>query len=285
MDLNVRIEKALPPIVPEAISFETGALRRDLDVLGIVAYEHHGREFSLHDRGALTCFYEDLLLGRALPLTFATTGIHDVDTLTAIALFLHRDLATHPATTSFVYSVDFIHRFGLPALAHVPEDLARFVSVMREYFPEKGLSQRELGSRITTAVGWVRDYIQEERYPTLGAVPDATIRILDIGTNGFVLAETDGSIIDGWVELFRGGYLRGVIIKLGDNDRHQIQVAKKSFFIPLDLDAAGRILNQMETAMGELPEWRSSSDGLWLEGPRDGTLLLVQDIVQVLIRV
>jgi hypothetical protein len=283
MDLKVRIEKGLPPIVPGAISFETGASRANLDVPDVVAYEHHGKDFTIFDRGALPAFYEDLLLGRAMPVVFATPSIQDIDTLLAIALFLHRDLATHPATTSFVYTVDFVHRHGLPALAHIDADLARFLSALRTHFPDKGLSQRETSARLTQAIGWLREHIHEGQLPVLGAPPRAEVRILDHGTTGFVVAETTESLWDGWVELFRAGFLRGILID-STSERKRVLIARKSPFLPFDLALAARILNQMETAMGELPDWVVRLDGLWLEGPSDGTLILLQDILNVLVR-
>jgi hypothetical protein len=284
MELNVRIEKALPALVPGAISFETGARRADLDAPDVFAYEHHGEEFRPSDRGALPCFFEDLLLGRPLPLTFATHSIQDIDTLVAIAVFLHRDLATHPATPELVYTADFVHRLGLPALAHIAEDKARFLSALRGYFPEKGLSQRELSERVVTAVGWVREYLQEGRIPVLGPVPQSDIRVLDHGTSGFVVAETPGNLLDGWVELFRLGFLRGVLFGHRAGDRKAVLVARKSHFVALDLPAAARALNQLEITMGETPEWTVSRDGLWLEH-QAGTLLLLSQVLAVLVRV
>ena len=284
MDLNVRIEKTLPALVPDAVSFETGATKEQLGLSDAIAYNHHGEAFSSFDRGALPSFYEDLLLGRAMPLTLATTALHDIDTLTAIALFLHRDLATHPATQGFVYTVDFVHRLGFPALAHIETDLARFLTVLRNYFPEQ-LSQREFSERLTTAVGWIREYIYNGSFPTLGVNPNLEVRILDIGTTGFVLAETKGNLWDGWAELYRQGHLRGVLTHVGGGDRRKVLVARKSLYVPFNLVMACQVLNQMETAMGELPEWKVTPDALWLEGPSEGTLILFRQLLELLIRI
>lgn len=285
MELNVRIEKGLPPIVPGAISFETGSARADLDVPDVFAYEHHGADFTSSDRGALPMFFEDLIMGRAMPLTLATPSIQDVDTLVAIALFLHRDLATHPATPELVYSVDFVHRLGLPALAHIEESKARFLSAMRGHFPEKGLGQRELSARVTSAVGWIREYIHEGKLPPLGLVPRSEVRILNQGTNGFVVAVTKESLWDGWVELYRLGFLRGVLVEYAPGDRQRVLIARKSHMVRFDLVTAARALNQIEIAMGELPEWTVTKDGLWLAGPEQGTLLLLQQTLEILTRV
>jgi hypothetical protein len=282
MDLTVRIEKNLPRIVMDAVSFETSASRADLDRPDICVYEHHGGDFTPFDRGALPSFYEDLLLGRAMPPVFATPTIRDIDTILAIALFLHRDLATHPNTAGFVYTVDFVHRHGLPALAHIEPDLARFFSAMRIYFPDN-LSQRETSGRIAQAVTWIRDYIHDGAIPLLGPTPCHEVRVIDHGTVGFVVAETSGSLWDGWVELYKAGFLRGVLIN-PISDRKQILVSRKSSFVPLNLVLASRILNQMETAMGELPDWKTHLEGLWLESPSEGTLILVKDLLDVLVR-
>jgi len=289
MDLNVRIEKGLPTVVPDAISFETGLTKEQLEDPEVLGYEHHGPEFSAYDKGALPSFYEDLILGRPMPTTLATPGVQDIDTLLAIALFLHRDLATHPSTAHVVYTVDFIHRLGLPALAHLDDNLARFFSSLRTYFPE-GLGQRELSDRVQHGVGWLREYIHDGTL-ALTAPSRARVRILDQGTSGFVVATDESDtplsihLVDGWVELYRLGFLRGVLSKSGQNDRNYVLAARKSLFLPFDLEKACHILNQMESSMGELPDWKVSEDELWLWGPPEGTLILLRHINDVLVRV
>jgi len=287
MDLNVRIEKDLPPVVPDAISFETGLSKAQIEDPSILGYEHHGSDFSTSDTGALPRFYEDLILGRPMPTTLATPKVQDIDTLFAIALFLHRDLATHPSTASIVYTVDFVHRLGLPALAHLDDNLARFFSSLRAYFPETGLSQRELSERIQNAVGWLRDYIQNGKIALVGSRPRINIRILDQGTSGFVAASCndEAPLLDGWVELYRLGFLKGILIKRASEDRNHVLIARKSHFMPFDLLKANVILNQMEAAMGEHPGWKIWPDNLWLQSPQEGTLLLLQHIIEVLVRV
>lgn len=285
MELNVRIDKTLPVIVPDAISFETGATREQLRDPALFAYDHHSAEFSPADKGALTCFFEDMILGRPLPLTLATRSVQDIDTLAAIALFLHRDLATHPATPEFIYTVDFAHRLGLQALSHIAQDKAQFYCALRDYFPEKGLSQRELSARVTTAVGWVREYIHQGVMPVLGPAPRSEVRVVDQGTNGFVVAITKDCLWDGWVDLYRMGFLRGVLAEYAPEDRQRILIAKKSRFVQFDLETAARALNQLEAAMGEPAEWIVTRDGLWLQGPAAGTLLLLRQTLEILTRV
>jgi hypothetical protein len=284
MKLSVHIDKELPPVVPNAISFETGLSKVQLEQ-NEATYEHHGPEFSALDKGALPCFYEDLILGHPFPLIFATHQINDIDTLFAIALFLHRDLAIHPSTAAAVYTIDFVHRLGLPALAHLDNNLAKFFSALRDYFPVTGLTQRELSDRIKSAVGWLREYVYNGTLSLRGAYSSPVIKILDQGTNGFVIAETSGSLVDGWVELYRMGFLRGLLVSPNYSDKRRILITRKSSFVPLNLIMAGQILNQMELAMGESDEWHVTPDNLWLESPKEGTLILVKDIIEVLVRI
>lgn len=282
MELNVRIEKTLPAVVPGALSFETGASRTQVETPGLYCYEHHGAEFTALDQSALMRFYEELILGRPLPATFATHRVKDIDTLLAIALFLNRDLATLPSTPEFVYTVDLVHRLGLPALGHIEETKARFLSALRQHFPESGLSQRELSERLISAMGWIKDYLQNGTIPVLSAAPSSDIRVLNHGTTGFVIAETPGSLWDGWVELYRLGFLRGALIQLS-GDRKRVLISRKSLFVDFDLPLACRLLNQLEVASGETPEWSVTPDGLWLaSGAQTG--LLLDHIQEILVR-
>lgn len=286
MDLNIRIEKGLPTIVEGSVSFETGATREQLKSSPQVVYEHHGEEFSALDKSALMSFYEDLLLGRAMPTTLATPEIKDIDTIVAIALFLHRDLATHPNTPAFVHAVDFAHRLGIVGLSHLDDHLARFLSALRAYFPEKGLPQRVLSEKLQDALKWIRIYIHDGIIPLQGSPPPVDVCVLDQGTSGFVVAELrSGPFLDGWVDLYRKGYLRGLLVGQSQEGRRKSLVAKKSAYLTFDLAPAASALNQMEAAMGELPEWSVSSDGLWMESPSHGSLIRVNHLIEVLTRV
>ncbi len=281
IEFNAKIAPDLPSIVPEAISFETGATRSQAADPALFVYEHHGTEFSQADPGALTSFFEDLILGRPLPLTFATRQIRDIDTIFALALFFDRTLAIHPAMPGIVAAADLVHRRGAAILGHIDADLGRFFRVLRSYFPEEGLSKRELGERLTKSVGWIKDFM-DGRPPVLG-VPWPEVRVLDIGTNGFVLAETLGSLPSGWVELYRKGFLRGLLVGPDRDSRRAVLVARKSTYVDFDLTTAASILNEVELTIGEMPEWRA--DLLWLWGPEEGTLLRITEILEILKRV
>lgn len=282
MDLEFRviIEPKLEPVLENTLTFETGASREQVADPALYAYEHHGVEFGQTDPGALTSFFEDLILGRPMPLTFATRSVKDIDTLFAIALFLHRDLAIAPAMPGLIAQVDLVHRRGLPVLGHVGPDLAAFFRLLRAYIPA-GLSKSDMGERLATAVGWIRDCVLHGSFPTPGK-PFAAARVLDVGSDGFVVAETAGDMLEAWVTLFSRGHLRGLLVS-ERGARRRVLIARKSHFCAFDIGLAARLLNEMESAMGEKPEWRVEGDWLW--GPRAGTTIFVPHLVEVLVRV
>jgi len=118
--------------------------------------------------------------------------------------------------------------------------------------------------------------------PALPVEPEPP-RVFDSGSNGFVLATAEGSLEDGWVELYREGYLRGALFSPPKEDRRQVLVARKSHFLAFDLHKAAEVLNEVERALGEPPGWLAGE--LWLRGPEGGTLLPITAITQVLVRV
>jgi hypothetical protein len=281
VDLKVLIEPTLPAIVPFAIAFETGAsleeIKPDPDRF---VYEHHGAEFSPECPGALTRFYEDVSLGRTLPVTFASHAIH-VDTVVALALFLNRDLVLVPAMVGFVAQVDLVHRRPV-MLAHLDPHMVCFLRMLRTFFSPLKLSRTEMVSRIETAVGWICGYIKEGNLPALGkGLPE--VKLLDKGTGGFVVAETDGDFTEAWVVLFSQGFVRGLLVNPEKNGRRQVQAARKSVYINLNLELAAKLLNDVESAMGEPTEW--SATGNWLTSPPKGTLLTVPHMLEVFLRV
>jgi len=231
----------------------------------------------------LTSFYADLLLGRPFPLTLATRKVARIGRLVSLALFLHRDLAVHPRMPALVAAASLVDQLRLVGLAHVDPDLARFFKFLVACLPP-GLSKSEQKDRLVTAVGWIREYVLEDRLPSLPPAP-ATPTIFDVGTNGFVLAQSAPKVPleDGWVELFRQGYLRGALFGLDKDGRRAVLAARKSHFLEFDLRRASEALNEVEGAMGEPAGW--VTDGLWLEGPEGGTRLLIADVQKVLVRV
>lgn len=281
MDLRVLIEPSLPAVVVDAVSFETGASRADTFSQDHLVYEHHGKEFSPEAQGALTRFFEDIALGRKIPPTFATHSIHDVDTTLAITLFLNRDLVLIPGMVSLVAQVDLIHRRGVAMLGHLDDYMVRFIRLLRAYLPET-LKSTEVQERITTASQWVRDYVTEGAFPSVGrSLPD--VNVLDRGTGGFVVAETTGDLLEGWVVLFSQGFIRGVLVGPGKDGRRRVVAARKSVYVPLDVGMAAKLLNDVEAAMGEPTEWKCEGD--WLFGPTNGTVLTLPHMLKVFLRV
>lgn len=228
-------------------------------------------------------FFDDLIMGRPLPLTLITSGLDRMSLLVVLTVFLSRELAIHPATPNLLVAADLVDRYQLAGLAHIDRDLARFFGFLAEYLPQ-GLGRKEQETRLASAVEWIRDYILEGTLPALPREAP-TPRVLDRGTDGFVVAETPTwqSMELGWLELFRQGFLRGVLFGAAREDRRAVLVARKSLFLPLDLRKAADIFNEVERSMGDPPAWIASD--VWLRGPVEGTLLLSSMILDVLLRV
>jgi hypothetical protein len=279
MDLQVLVEPALPVIVSNAISFETGATPEEATTAFV--YEHHGERFTAEQPGALTRFFEDVASGRKMPTTFATHSIRDVDTAFAITLFLNRDLALVPSMIGLVAQMDLIHRRGVSMLGHLDSDMVGFVRLLRNAFPEN-LAKAEMGSRIETAAGWIRELVTEGAYPATGkGLPE--VNVIDRGTGGFVVAETAGDLVEGWVVLYSMGYVRGVLVGPAREGRMPVLASRKSPHVALDLSTAAKLLNDVETAMGEPAEWVCKSD--WLFGPTKGTVLPLTHMMEIFLRV
>ena len=280
-DLHLFFDPDAPVVMPEAVSFETGAVRVQVIDPNLWCYEHHGAEFGQADPGALTCFFEDILMGRYFPARFVARRLR-LDTLVAIALFFHRDLVLIPQTSALVAQVDLLHRRGFPMLAHLDSDLGRFVRLLEGYFPDK-LSENERNDRVKTAVGWVREYLQGGRLPSLGTrFPTPTV--LETGAGGFVVAETNGSLAESWVELYRQGHQRGVLF--GSRQKGTFLpalIARKSAFVALDLSRSHQMLNEAEGVYGGFPQWRLEGDWLW--SPPEGSLILANEIVETVLGV
>lgn len=281
LTFQVLVDPSHPPITEGAVSFETGASKAQTQDPDSFAYEHHGPDFGPQDPGALTRFYEDLVLGTPMPLTMALREVSKIDTLVAVALFLHRDLPVHPSTPGLVAAVDLIHRRGPALLGHVGADLARFLQGLEMFFAPR-LSKEERGERLGTAAQWVRGFILDGELPNMGPIAPS-VRVLDMGTNGFVLAESERPGVEAWSELYRQGFLRGVVLGPQDGDFRLVQASKKSERVPFDLTRAALLLNELEGLTGGTPSWQV--EGLTLFSPPEGTTLLVNYLLEVFLRV
>lgn len=230
----------------------------------------------------LQAFYEDLILGRAFPLTVVTRGLDTIGKLVAVSFFLSRDLVLHPNAASLVMSASLADKLGMAGLAHMDRDLARFFRLLSGYLP-KGLSRGEQRHRLATAVGWIHDYLKADQLPALPIEP-ALPRVIDAGSGGFVLAEAPKVSEVVWIELYRQGFLKGCLVaRKPHSDRRKALVARKSIMVDFDLGKAAAILNDAEAAMGEPQEWEAGE--LWLRAPKKGSMLPITSLVEVLVRV
>jgi len=267
--LEILIDPKLPPVVPGAVSFETGSETLALHVYG------PGRV------GPLLAFYEDLISGAPMPLVFATKRVSGPHTVLAATLFFDRYLAIHPATPGVVYSVDAASRLGDTIFGHLEPSLSRFLRGVALYF-QPSMSRQEAGQRLATAMGWMRSYLVDGTLPSLGPVIPS-IRVLDTGTNGFVLASSPRPGPEAWESLYRDGYLRGILI--GDEESQGLRyvlAARKSFQVGFDLERLTPILNELEQLSGGMPSW--SILGNYLASPPDGSTISLQYLVEVFLR-
>jgi hypothetical protein len=266
------------------LSFQV-VLDRNVDskVSGVIAFGDFTSEdptTAIYGLGDLAIFFRDLILGRSFPLVFVARGIDNLGVLTAIALFLHRDLAISSNTPGFLAAVTLVDGLGVPGLAHVDRDLSRFLRFLRSYL--KAAPSNEAQKALATAVGWIRSFILTGELPSLPFSVNEP-RIIERGTDGFVFASTDHpDLSGGWEELYRMGFLRGALLSKVNTERWIVLCARKSHYLSFDLSKVASALNQAEEAMAEPPEWET--DGLWLKGPEKGTLILPSVLLKVLLK-
>ncbi len=265
--LEVQVDPNLPAVVEGAVSFKTST------TMGPLTY---------CAPRALTSFWEDLIFGRPMPLSFATLAVDDVDTLVAIALFMHRDIAIQAETAGFVSAVDLVVQWGLPAFAHIPQDVGTFIRFLRNHIQE-GTTVQQKGERLGEAVSWVRDFLVGDTLPSI-TFEQPKAKIIQQGTGGFVVATIEGDLFDGWVDLFRGGHLKGFVLGPDVDGRRPALVARKTVYVPFDLARAATHLNELEQAIrAPLPfsPWEHAGDFL----SSAGTVISPTQILEILIRV
>jgi len=257
--------------------------RKIENAVGFGEFETSDREARIYPKDGALAFFHDLILGRPMPLTLVTSGLDRLGILVVLAVFLSRDLAIHPVTPNLLAAADLVDRHHLAGLAHIDRDLARFFLFLIDYLPPT-LGKKEQETRLSSAVSWIREYILDGSLPALPHDPPMP-RVIDRGSDGFVIADTPAwkNMELGWLELYRQGFLRGVLFGRPREDRQAVLAARKSSFLSLDLRRAAEIFNEAERAMGEPPSWVASE--LWLKGPQEGTLLLPTMVLEVLLRV
>jgi hypothetical protein len=263
LSLQVVLDPDVGHPLPDAVCFRTGPA-----VEGQPTYED------------LEPFVLDLVSGRPLPLKFVTRRVDDERTILAAALFLNRDLPIHPRMPVVLAAAALWRDFPAWGLSHVDRDLGRFLGFLRAAVPPSGLDRRTLGTRLSAAVAWVRDYVRNDVLPPLPPMPMPDV--LDVGTNGFVVAQTSGPLDFGWVDLFRMGHLRGVLADKPVAGRRRVRVSRKSQWAALNLDAACQIFNEMEAAMGQPPGWHVQGDAL--DSQIHGTEIALEHLILALVR-
>lgn len=258
----------------------------DRKVKGVVAFgdfETEDPQAVVYGKGEAHVFFRDLIFGRSFPLTFVTRKIDTLGTLLSIALFLHRDLAINTSLPGLIAQVSLVDFHGVVGYAHTDEWTSRFFKLLLAQVqgPTDRAGQQEA---LRTAVEWLREFILEGHYPAALPLTVEPPRVIDRGTDGFVVATaTHPDLYLGWEHLYRSGFLRGILMYQVSEDRWKVLGARKSSYLGLDLNKAAAALNEAESAMEEPSEWQS--DGFWLHGPERGTLILPSSLLDLLLRV
>lgn len=238
-------------------------------------------EVAIYEPGSmpLSRFYVDLIMGRSFALQFATHAVSDLECLAAITLFLDRSLALHPKTSSFVAGLNMVSSLGAAGMAHIDRDLARFILFLEQYTVQKKVSKKEMEQKLMSAVQLIRAYILEDQLPSLPPEQDPP-KVLDTGTNGFVLAEVPKptSLVLSVVELYRMGHLRGLVF----SGQHALAF-KKGKFLQFDLTKALETLNGVES--GEDAPWYLHPGGVFLSSPPGGTHIPREALIDLFLRV
>lgn len=228
---QVVVGSSLEANTAEAISWQMGPPSRTEGV------------FSYGGVNALSEFYEDLLKGAPFPFSFHAYSLWGADALVAVAIYLHRELALLPQTTALVGYICFHRRMGEFSLAHVPPEVAAFIRLLESVSWER-LTDKEQGERISTSVSWIREYLLGDKLPHL--VRPTAPSIITVGSNGFVVAESLNPSREVWTELYRAGYLRGVLMGPETDEGSTYLLSKKSEYLEFDLYKGEKLLNELE---------------------------------------
>lgn len=264
LNFLVTIDPTLPLVLDQAIlAFGPFEAKHE----GALVYSQEAHE-------ALSCFYVDLLCGRPIPLHFAAREVQEVSTIVALALFLDRQVVLSPKMPGLLASVNLWETLGEVGLAHIDRDLARLFLLLKAYLAEK-TSRQQAGQKLANVVGWVRDWLLEDRLPALPKEPPPP-QILDRGTNGFVVALTTPTfLVHGMIELYRQGHLRGVLYAPSQDKTHVLAFRKPC--LHFDLAKARSQLNAAEGGW-ELQRY-------CLRSPAKGSLLPRDTLTEVFVRV
>lgn len=275
---------------PIELTFEVGltvgegsprALTKPLVGLGQFEVKGAGAVAYLPGPDQLAKFYLDLIGGRPLAPKMVLARIEAISHLVALALFMDREVALHPRASGLVNAVTLMETMGCAGAAHCERDTEAFLRFIWKFYLGQGEGpSAEEAQRVTTALTWVREFILDGRLPAMPSPPNPP-KVLDIGTNGFVVAEVRHPMLyEAVVELYRWGYLRGVVYFLSGS-RTKVLAFRKSAYLQFNLGEARIRLNGMEQAAGDPPEWIAGD--LFLS--HQGSAIPQRLITEVLLRV
>jgi len=272
ISFNVAIDPSLPREINEpAVAFGDFVSSHP----GAVIYPPDGVS-------QLSQFYVDLICGKSIPVQFLTRELNGLGTILALTLFLDRTLVLNPKVGGLISAMEMVTALRVAGMAHVDRDLSRFFAFADAFMFGQGekISKKEMEHRLTSVVHWFREYLLEDKLPNMPPEPPPP-KVLDTGTNGFVLAETEKpqALISGVIELYRLGHLRGVLFA-----GNHVLAFRKSLQLRFDLEKAAGDLNQAEAALGR-PEGWNVAQGLYLSCPEDGTPIPRETLVKVFVRI
>lgn len=273
---TIQLEFSVVPDHPKAIT-------EPLVALGDFEARHAGAVVYKSHTGAsmVSSLWGDLILGRPLPTKLILRKVESVEQLLCLALFMDRELALHPKVPTLVSAVELVKSLGPVGLAHIEPDLARLLIFLDSYVFGGNPNRKELSRRLQQSLGWVRDYALENRLPSLPRQSDPP-KVLDRGTNGFVVAEArKGKFFEALIDVYRMGFLRGLLFSPEGEGPYCAMAFKKSAFLQFDLQTAVSKLNQAESQVGRPASWVLEERLLYNES----TLMPRDLVLQVLLRV
>jgi hypothetical protein len=275
---QVQLEFSVVPDHPRALTEPVVALG-DFESQHAGAVVYDGKQAS-----AVSALWGDLILGRPLATRLVLRQVEDIEHLVCLALFMDRELALDHKVPALISSVELVKALNAAGLAHVEPDLARFLVFLDRHVFGSKANRKELSKRLQQALTWIREYVLEGRLPSMPRPPDPP-KILDTGTNGFVLAEAPlGRFFEALVDVYRLGHLRGVLFGPEKEGARGALAFKKSRFLQFDLEKACAKLNKLEASAGEPATWE-------IDGPRrlylknEATRMPPELITQVFLRV
>lgn len=232
-------------------------------------------EFLFEDLG-LMGLYDALISGAVTPLVMGCRAL-SVESLLGVSIFFQRDLLLSPKCLPLLLQGAYFSEKGPTVSVHMDEDLHRFFVSVVPYL--HGGDRTQQGGQLTAATQWVREYIREGSLPNLGAKSAPVPHVMDVGTNGFVLAK---GVREAIPTLYRMGHLRGLVVEV-TGVRKEVTVFRKTDMVNFDLVQAKVLLDEMESMSGSGLEWRKVDSEVL--SPEGGTDLLLEDIVKVLLHV